>query len=100
MTPTTEGLRDEEEMFPRWLLVVRRDQTVLYHSLRQVFGGHRRFDVVLDRRDSGLRPGPVPVRTERRRRLTASERALWDHVGFRIVYIPADGAGRRAGGRR
>lgn len=95
-----ERQHDAEEMFPRWLLVVRRDQDVLYHSLRQVFGGHGRVDVVLDRRDAGFRPGPVPARSERRRRLTARERALWDHVGFRVVYIPADDVGRRTGAPR
>jgi hypothetical protein len=79
-----------EVLFPRWLIIVRRDQNTLYESLVLAFKFNDRVDVLVDRREGEGRSIPRPIKSERRRRLTAKERALWKHVGFRVVYIAGD----------
>ncbi|HLE43932.1 MAG TPA: hypothetical protein VJB36_07945 [Methylomirabilota bacterium] len=87
-----------EVLFPRWLIVVRRDQNTLYENLALAFKSNDRVDVLVDRREADVRSSPQPIKSERRRRLTAKERALWKHVGFRVIFIggergaPAPGA--------
>ena len=77
-------------LFPRWLIVVRRDQNALYEHLVLTFKFNDRVDVLVDRREGQGRAVPRPIKSERRRRLTAKERALWKHVGFRVIYIGGD----------
>ncbi len=79
-----------EVLFPRWLIVVRRDQNTLYETLVLSFRFSDRVDVLVDRRQDDLYAGPQPIKSERRRRITAKERALWKHVGFRLIYIAGD----------
>ena len=79
-----------EVLFPRWLIVVRRDQNTLYENLVLTFKSTDRIDVLVDRRETDLRSAPRPIKSERRRRLTAKERALWRHVGFRVIYIAGE----------
>ena len=81
-----------EVLFPRWLIVVRRDQNTLYENLVLSFRSSDRVDVLVDRRQDDLYAEPQPIKSERRRRITAKERALWKHVGFRLIFI----AGERA----
>ena len=82
--------RDGEVLFPRWLIIVRRDQNTLYENLVLSFRFIDRVDVLVDRRDDDLRAVPQPIKSERRRRITLKERALWKHVGFRLVFIPGE----------
>ncbi len=79
-----------EVLFPRWLIVVRRDQNTLYEQLVLAFKFNDRVDVLVDRRDADVYSSPQPIKSERRQRLTAKERALWKHVGFRVIYIAGD----------
>jgi hypothetical protein len=78
--------------FPRWLVIVRRDQNSLYESLALSFRFSDRVDVLVDRREDDARRSPKPIKSERRRRITARERALWKHVGFRLIFIPGEHA--------
>ncbi|MBI4013001.1 MAG: hypothetical protein HY359_11865 [Candidatus Rokubacteria bacterium] len=87
-----------EVLFPRWLIVVRRDQNLLYENLVLAFKFNDRVDVLVDRREADLHASPQPIKSERRRRLTAKERALWKHVGFRVIYIAGE-PGAMAGAR-
>src|SRR5215510_13650949 len=82
--------RDGDVAFPRWLIIVRRDQINLYESLVLSFRFNDRVDVLVDRRDEDDRRTPKPIKSERRRRITARERALWKHVGFRLIFIPGE----------
>src|SRR5262249_38722101 len=82
--------RDGEVLFPRWLIIVRRDQNTLYENLVLSFRFIDRVDVLVDRRDEDLRGVPQPIKSERRRRITLKERALWRHVGFRLIFIPGE----------
>src|SRR5262249_5303825 len=84
--------RDGEVLFPRWLIIVRRDQNMLYENLLLSFRFSDRVDVLVDRRDEDIRAVPQPIKSERRRRITLKERALWKHVGFRLIFIPERGA--------
>jgi hypothetical protein len=84
--------RDGDVAFPRWLIIVRRDQNTLYESLAQSFRFSDRVDVLVDRREDDVRRSPQPIKSERRRRVTARERALWKHVGFRLIFIPGEQA--------
>jgi hypothetical protein len=82
--------RDGDVPFPRWLIIVRRDQNTLYENLALSFRSSDRVDVLVDRREDDLRRSPQPIKSERRRRITARERALWKHVGFRLIFIPGE----------
>jgi hypothetical protein len=86
--------RDGDVPFPRWLIVVRRDQNTLYENLALSFRFSDRVDVLIDRRTDDARRSPQPIKSERRRRITARERALWKHVGFRLIFIPGERAER------
>jgi len=86
--------RDGEVLFPRWLMIVRRDQNTLYENLVLSFRFSDRVDVLVDRRDDDLRAVPQPIKSERRRRITLKERALWKHVGIRMVFIPGERAAK------
>jgi hypothetical protein len=94
MSERTEG----EVLFPRWLIIVRRDESTLYEHLVMAFRFNERIDVLVDRRQASPHGSPQPIRSERRSRLTARERALWQHVGFRVIYI-AGGAAAAAAAR-
>jgi hypothetical protein len=84
--------RDGDVAFPRWLIIVRRDQNTLYENLALSFRFNERVDVLVDRREDDVRRSPQPIKSERRHRITARERALWKHVGFRLIFIPGEHA--------
>lgn len=85
MGGTDQTALDAEIVPPQWLIVVRRDQSGLYTSLRARFAPNRQVQVILDRRHDEPTP-PSRSAANRRASLTGSERAVWEDLGFRVVH--------------
>jgi hypothetical protein len=94
----------DEEILPRWLIIVRRDRPVMYQHLRESYAGDGRVEVIVDRRttseipiETNLRRAERRIRdrravargnrrqAERRQALAPSQRTFWATEGFFMV---------------
>lgn len=99
-TPATMNPEmNPEATFPRWLIIVRRDQRDLYRNLLDAFQDVPRVVVILDRRHGKRRreeTAPSQTAPERRRRddrraaPSGAEADLWQTAGFRLIHAADD----------
>ena len=78
------------EVKARWLIVVRRDRSRLFANLRESVGIDPNVEVVLDRR-ADERDAAAAQATERRRPLSLRNAAVWEDLGFQLIYREAAG---------
>jgi hypothetical protein len=98
-TPATMNPEvNPEAAFPRWLIIVRRDQADLYRNLLDSFRDVPRVVVILDRRHGGRRraetapsqQAPERRRGDRRAAPSGAEADLWQTAGFRLIHAADD----------
>jgi len=76
---------------PPWLIIVHRNDDVLYHHLRQAFESDPQVTVIKDRRHADRRTQAMPVAMDRRRldrraAPTTRDEKIWQSLRFRLIH--------------